>query len=256
MMLIPLSFAPLVYAALVLSVAVVLPTIADRLSSGAFSWLYGLATVAVVGALVVLALTCNDRSLRGVYVAHLCAMVVWMWLEIGCRMNTRAGRRRLGFARRSALWQEMMWVFPAAGVVALTWKGANQWGVWAFFLAWCGHLGMRLTAYAAAHARDGGPLLWPPWFAVGLPPAQVLSSIFPLSITALTAACVWFTADALTYGLDTSAGVGAMLLAAQSAVACIALWLDVLPANAWIWRLMQMWRGASVSPTPHPLHDA
>jgi len=242
----PLPLAPLLYAVLVLSAAIVLPTLADRLSSEAFSWLYGLATVAVVGALVVLALTCNDRSLRGVYVAHLCAMIVWVWQEIGCRMYAGPGMRRLGFARRSALWQEVMWVFPAAGIVALTWNGANQWGVWAFFLAWWGHLSMRLTAYAATHARDGGPLIWPPWFAVGLPPAQALSAIFPLSVTALTAACVWLAADALEYGLDTSAGVGAMLLAAQSAMACVALWLDVLPVNMWVWRLQSSRRLANL----------
>jgi hypothetical protein len=251
----PFSLAPLLYAVLVLSAAIVLPAIADRLSSEAFSWLYGLATVAVVGALVVLALTCNDRSLHGVYVAHLCAMIVWMWQEIGCRMYAGPGMRRLGFARRSTLWQEIMWVFPAAGIVVLTWNGANQWGVWAFFLAWSGHLSMRLTAYAAAHAHDGGPLLWPPWFAVGLPPAQVLSAIFPLSVTALTAACVWFATDALAYGLDTSAGVGATLLAAQSAVTCVALWLDVLPVNVWVWRLAHRRRGAPILPAPQPLHD-
>ncbi|MGQ9549826.1 MAG: DUF3623 family protein [Roseiflexus sp.] len=250
-----LSCAPFVYVVLVLSVAVVLPAIADRLSSGAFSWSYGMATVAVVGALVALAWIRDDLSLRGVYMAHLCAMVVWIWLEIGCRVYVRAGMRRLGFARRSALWQEIAWVFPAAGIVALTWGGANQWGVGAFLLAWCGHLSMRLTAYAASHARDGGPLFWPPWFAVGLPPAQVLSAIFPLSVTALTSVCVWFVADALVYGLNTSAGVGAALLAAQSAVAVVALWLDVLPANVWVRRVAQMWRGAHVSPTPQPLRD-
>jgi len=154
--------------------------------------------------------------------------------------------RRLGFARRSALWQEVMWIVPAAGIVALTWNGANQWGVWTFALCWWGHLAVRLTAYASAHVRDGGPLIWPPWFAVGLPPAQVLSVIFPLSVTALTSVCVWFIADALAYGLNTTAGVGTALLAAQASVACIALWFDVLPVDVWVWRLQSSRRLANL----------
>lgn len=226
-----------IYAVLVLGAAVTLPTIADRLSSGAFSWMFGLATVAVVGALVGLALSRDDLSLRGVYTAHLCATVVWVWMEIGCRASAGFRARRLGFARSGPLWQDVMWIAPAAGIVALTWNGANQWGVWTFMLCWWGHVSMRLTAYASAHTRDGGPLIWPPWFAAGLPPAQVLSAIFPLSVSAATAVCVWLAADALEYGLTTAQGVGLALVAVQAMVVYAALWLDVLPADVWIWRL-------------------
>ncbi len=233
----PAYLALSIYAVLVLGAAVTLPAIADRLSSGAFSWLFGLATVGVVGALVGLALTRDDPSLRGVYSAHLCAITVWVWMEIGCRPSAAPGVRRMGFARRSPLWQEAMWIAPAAGIVALTWNGANQWGGWTFVLCWWGHLSMRLTAYAAAHVRDGGPLIWPPWFAVGLPPAQVLSAIFPLSVSATTTASVWLAADALAYGLETAQGVGLALIAAQAMIACMALWLDVLPVDVWVWRL-------------------
>ncbi len=236
----PACLTLLLYTVLALGVAVTLPAIADRLSSGAFSWMFGLATVGVVGALVGLALTRDDLSLRGVYVAHLCAIVVWVWMEIGGRTSAGFRARRLGFARRSPLWQEMMWIVPAVGVVALTWNGANQWGVWTFVLCWWGHLSMRLTAYASAHTRDGGPLIWPPWFAAGLPPAQVLSAIFPLSVSVTTVACVWLAADALEHGLATVQGVGMALLAAQAMLACVALWLDVLPVDVWVWRLTQI----------------
>ncbi|MDW8213571.1 MAG: DUF3623 family protein [Roseiflexaceae bacterium] len=240
----PAYLALSIYAVLVLGTAVLLPAVVDRLSSGAFSWAVGLATVGVVGALVGLALTCNDQSLRGVYLAHLCATGVWVWMEIGCRSSAAPGVRRLGFARRSTLFQEMMWIAPAVGIVALTWNGANQWGTGTFTLFWAGHLVLRLTAYAAAHTRDGGPLIWPPWFAVGLPPAQVLSAIFPLGVSAATATGVWFMADALEYGLETTQGVGSALIATQAIVVCAALWLDVLPVNVWVWRLAQMVRSA------------
>lgn len=255
----PAYLALSIYVVLALGTVAILPAIVDRLSSGAFSWVFGLATVGVVGALVGLALTCDDLSLRGVYLAHLCATGVWVWMEIGCRTSAAPGGRRLGFARRSPLWQEVMWIAPAAGIVALTWQGANQWGVWTFALFWAGHLVVRLTAYAAAHTRDGGPLIWPPWFAVGLPPAQVLSAIFPLSVTAATAVSVWLVADALEYGLETAQGVGSALIAAQAMVVCAALWLDVLPVDVWIRRLAQMVRSAQqrrfASPAARLLRD-
>jgi putative photosynthetic complex assembly protein 2 len=242
----PAYLALSVYAILVLGAAVTLPAIADRLSSGVFSWMFGLATVGVVGALVGLALTRDDLSLRGVFVAHLYATVVWVWMEIGCRASASPRGRRLGFARQSPLWQEVMWLAPAAGVVALTWNGANQWGVWTFVLYWWGHLSMRLTAYASAHARDGGPLIWPPWFAAGLPPAQMLSAIFPLSVSVTMAVCVWLGADALTYGLATAQGVGLALMAAQTMVVGAALWLDVLAVDVWFWRLRSSRRLATL----------
>ncbi|MCS6841249.1 MAG: DUF3623 family protein [Roseiflexus sp.] len=257
--LMPAYLALLIYAVLVLGAAVTLPAIADRLSSGAFSWAFGLATVGVVGALVGLALTCNDQSPRGVYLAHLCATCVWVWMEIGCRAFAAPGVRRLGFARRSPLWQEVMWIVPAVGIVALTRDGANQWGVWTFAIYWGGHLALRMTAYAAAHTRDGGPLIWPPWFAVDLPPAQVLSAIFPLSVSAATAASVWLIADALEYGLETAQGVGSTLIAVQAMVVCAALWLDVLPVDVWIWRVAQILFSAQqrlfASSAARPLRD-
>lgn len=233
-----------IYVTLMLGAAIFLLALADRLSSGAFSWVFGLATVGVVGALVGLALTSNDLSLRGVYAAHGCAIIVWMWMEMGCRTSAMSGVRRLGFARKSALWQEVMWVVPLVSIVALTWNGANRWGVWTFALCWWGHLALRLTAYASAHARDGGPLIWPPWFATGLPPAQVLSALFPLNVSAATAAGVWLFADALAWGLAATYGVGAALLAVQAMMVCAALWLDVLPVDAQIRRLAQQWQSA------------
>ncbi|MGB9753700.1 DUF3623 family protein [Roseiflexus castenholzii] len=242
----PAYLALFVYAVLALGAAVILPALADRLSSGMFSWLFGVATVGVVAALVGLALTRNDLSLRGVYLAHLCATVVWVWMEIGCRTSAGGSARRLGFARRSPLWQEVMWVAPAAGIVALTWNGANQWGVWTFALFWWGHLSMRLTAYASAHTRDGGPLIWPPWFAAGLPPAQVLSAIFPLTVSATMAVGVWLAADALAYGLATAQGVGLALVAAQAMLVCAALWFDILPVEVWVWRLRSFHRFADL----------
>ncbi|NWG22156.1 MAG: DUF3623 family protein [Chloroflexi bacterium] len=255
----PAYLVMVTYLVLVLGAAASAPAIYDRLPRAVSDWMFGLATVGVVGALVGLSLRRDDLSPGGIYAAHFYTMIIWVWLELGCRSPGATGLRRFGFSRQSSLWQEVTWLPPALGIAALTWNGANQIGLWSFLLCWWAHLSMRLTAYAAAHARTGGPLLWPPWFAVGLPPAQVLSAIFPVTVSITTAACALFACDALVAGATTAEGVTGLLLAAQAVVACAALWWDVVPLEVWPGRRVQawrsMWRRRPVSFGARPLRD-
>lgn len=240
-----LSLILVLYLALFLGAAIGIPAIFDRMSRAVFAWMFGLLTLGVVAAFVGLAQSRDDLSFTGQYVAHASAIIVWVWLEVANRSLGSVTMRRLGFARGSTIRQEAMWVVPALSIVALTWNGVNHLGIWAFGLYWSAHLCLRLTAYASTHARAGGPLVWPPWFAVGLPPAQVLSVIFPLAVTTMTAACALFAYDALIMGVQTSAGAGRLMLATQALVGCAALWADTLPVEAWWKHWALRWRNLS-----------
>lgn len=239
------SLILVLYLALLLAATIGIPAIFDRMSRAVFAWMFGLLTLGVVAAFVGLAQSRDDLSFAGQYAAHTSAIMVWIWLEVANRSLESVTMRRLGFARGSTMRQEAMWVVPALGILALTWNGVNHLGIWAFGLYWCAHLSLRLTAYASTHARAGGPLVWPPWFAVGLPPAQMLSVIFPLAVTVMTAVCALCASDALTMGVQTSAGAGRLMLAAQASVGCVALWADTLPLEAWLKHWALRWQNLS-----------
>ncbi|MEN9937145.1 MAG: hypothetical protein RLZZ387_3724 [Chloroflexota bacterium] len=178
-----------------------------------------------------LRLTRDDTSAAGAGAAFGIAMCAWAWQELACA--PRRARRRVGFALETSLGQELAWALFVAGCAALTWDGANLAARWTLPTLWLLHLSMRLNALAQYHAGASGPLLRPPWFAPGLPAAQLLSAVFPLTVTAGTAASVWALDTALAQGGVTGEATGLAMIGAALAGGMCGHWAIVLRLPRW-----------------------
>jgi putative photosynthetic complex assembly protein 2 len=217
-----MALLPAAYALSAWLAGAALIALVERLSRPVFGWAMAGGTLLLVPALVALWAVRHDTSPAGAYVAFSCALVAWCWQELACAPYL--GRRRCGFALETRLGHELAWLAFLAGAAALTWGGANLAARWALPALWALHLSLRVNELARVAAGAPGPLIRPPWFAPGLPAAQLLSMAFPLSITALTAA--------LTIAV-TEGGAAWLLLSGALAGGLAAHWSLVLRLPRW-----------------------
>jgi putative photosynthetic complex assembly protein 2 len=228
----PLALSAACYALAACCGAISLIALLDRLRPAAFSWAFSGASLLLVAALVGLALTSRDASPAGALAGFTCGLVAWAWQEAA--LAPRAPRRRSGgFALGTAPAEELAWALYVGASLALSWDGVNLAARWTLPALWAVHLSLRLNALCAARASASGPLIRPPWFAPGLPAAQLLSSVFPLTVTFITGAAALALDAALAAGQAGDAGVAPALLAGVLAVGAAAHWGMVLRLPAW-----------------------
>jgi putative photosynthetic complex assembly protein 2 len=213
--------------------ALALIALLDRLPPRLFSWGFSGASLLLICALVGLAGTRDQSGAAGVYAAFSCGVGVWAWQEVACSAGRRPERHG-GHAVGTGVAQELTWPLLAAGVAALTWGGANQFGLWTLLALWGLHLSLRLNALCRRRAGTSGPLIHPPWFAPGLPTAQLLSLVFPLTVTLITAGAALAFDAALAPGVTPGEGAGWGLLGGTLAAGTAGHWLLAvrLPARA------------------------
>jgi putative photosynthetic complex assembly protein 2 len=191
-------FASAALGAAVWCLAVATIAALERLARPVFGWALALLSLAMVPALVGLWALRDDTSAAGSFAAFCCAVVAWAWHELACAPYR--GRRRGGFALETHPAHELAWALFVLAVAVLTWEGHNLAARLTLPALWALHGSMRLNQFASERASEKGPLVRPPWFAPGLPAAQWWSALFPLAVTALTAAVTLATEAALAHG--------------------------------------------------------
>lgn len=221
----------------------------DRLPRHTFVWSMAASSVLAVAALYGIVASSDDTSLTGVYIAFTSAILIWAWHEMGFLMGFVIGPRttpcppgatewrRFAYATEAILYHEIAIALTGLVMIALTWGGANQVGVWAFVILW----GMRLSA--KLNVFLGVPNLTTEFLPEHL---QFLQSyfrrrpsnlLFPISITVSTGIAVLLVAAAATEGPSTPTGVGLVMLAALMILAILEHWFLLLPVpDAALWR--------------------
>lgn len=210
--------------------ALALLALLDRLPHPALAWAFSGASLLLIAGLVGLAIARDADGPAGAQAAFTCGLAAWVWQETAGAAHARARRRSRPTARASAA-QELAWLVVVIGALALTWGGTNLAARWTVPALWGLHLSMRINALCAAHV-GGGPLMRPPWFATGLPAAQLLSAVFPLTVTGLTAAATLAVDAALAPGLAAGEATGLALLGGSLAVGAARHWGTVVQLPA------------------------
>ena len=117
------------------------------------------ATAVLFASLALLHGARDDTSLAGAYLAFLGAIGVWAWQEVGFLLGYVTGPRRIACPAGSRGWHrarlaiatilhhEIAVVVLAAGVVAVTWNGANLTGLWTFLVLWAMRQSAKLNLF-------------------------------------------------------------------------------------------------------------
>lgn len=213
-----------------------------------------LAVISVWG----LAVTSQDPSLTGVYLAFSCGLAVWGWQEMAFLMGVVTGPRRVassaeatGFHRfRDAvmviLHHELAILAGAVIVVAATWGGENVVGLWTYILLWVMRLSAKLNLFLGVPNLAEEFLPEHLAYLKGYFRRRPMNLLFPFSVTAGTIGTVLLFQAATAEGISSADAAGFAFLGTMLALAVLEHWFLVLPIPSvllWAWSLRHDARG-------------
>lgn len=160
------------------------------------------ASALLAAALLGLFATRNDTSVAGAYGAFLCSVLVWGWQEMAFLMGLITGPRRepcpagcsegrrLVAAAQTVLYHELALALSAGTILALTWGGANQVGLWTFSVLWVMRLSAKLNLFLGVRNRSEDFLPEHLRYLETFFKRQSINLLFPVSVAAASIAAV------------------------------------------------------------------
>jgi putative photosynthetic complex assembly protein 2 len=221
------------------------------------------ATVVLMASAYGLAATAGVTTVTGAYLAFSCAILAWCWLEItfltghvtGPRTTAcpagASGWRRVGLAISAILYHELALLAFAAGIVALTWQGANQVGAATFLILWIMRLSAKLNLFLGVPFLNDDLLPERLGHLKSYFSRRPINAFFPVAVTASTILGTLLTVQALEArtGFGTTAF---LLLATLVALAVLEHWFMVVPVPVraiWDWSMGSRLGDAQARPT-------
>jgi putative photosynthetic complex assembly protein 2 len=208
-------------------------------------------TVVLIGAAYGLATMAGVTTAGSAYLAFSCAIFVWCWLEItfltGHVTGPRtlvcppdaSGWRRVGLAISTILYHELALLAFAAGIVALTWQGANQVGAATFLTLWTMRLSAKLNLFLGVPFLNDDLLPERLGHLKSYFLRRPINAFFPVAVTVSTILATLLAAQALQ--ARTEFGTTAfLLLATLVALAVLEHWFMVVPVPVraiWEWSM-------------------
>jgi putative photosynthetic complex assembly protein 2 len=207
------------------------------------------ATVVLVASAYGLAATSGATTASGAYLAFSYAILVWCWLEITFLTGRITGPRtsacpagasgwpRVGLAISVILYHELALLAFAAGIVALTWHGANQVGAATFLVLWIMRLSAKLNLFLGVPFLNDDLLPDRLGHLKSYFLCRPMNAFFPVAVTASTILATLLAVQALE--AKTEFGTTAfLLLATLAALAVLEHWFMVVPVPVraiWEW---------------------
>lgn len=217
-----------------------------------FKWTMLGTSVLLLIALLGLALTRNDTSIGGAYLAFTCGVLVWAWQEVAFLLgyvtgprripcpDASAGWRRAGYAFMAVMHHEVALVLLGCAVLAVTWGGANPTGLWTFMILWVMRQSAKLNVFLGVRNLNEDFLPSHLKYLQTYFTRRPMNRLFPVSVIASTvvAALIWQEAAAIgASSFDTTALTFAATLLT---LAVLEHWFLVLPLPfeaLWSWGL-------------------
>ena len=211
--------------------------------------LKGGAAALAAASLAGIAASSSDASAAGAYCAFTCAILLWGAVEISLLAGWITGPRpepcpkavgtadRVGYAVQAIAYHELLLIVAAGLTFAVTTGAPNQLGWWTFASLLLLRQSAKINLFLGVRTLNDE-----------LMPAQVdflrsyfarkpMNWLFPLSVTAATAAAVFFVVTAMTAATDFEE-LAFALLAVLVAVGGLEHWFMVLPMSVtdlWRW---------------------
>lgn len=241
---------PLVVAAILwwLSTGVVL--LLDGLPRSTYRLSLALASVVALAALAGIAVTADDGSVAGAYLAFCCALALWGWQELSFLTGWITGPRKRAcdhhcsgaahfwHAVQAIAWHELALAVGAVLVAALTWRSANQVALLTYGVLWV----MRTSAKLNLHfgVRNLNAELLPPHLAylASFFRRRRINPLLPIAVAAASVVMVLLAQRAAVR--PDGEATGLLLVAALLGLAIIEHLLMVLPLDiSALWRWAQ-----------------
>lgn len=223
------------------------------------------AVVLAAASLAGIVASSSDTTAAGAYCAFTCAILLWGAVEISllagwitgprpqrCPSGV-AGAERVGFALQAIAYHELLLIAAAGLTFAVTASAANHLGWWTFASLLVLRQSAKINLFLGVRTLNDE-----------LMPAQVdflrsyfakkpMNWLFPLSVTAATAAMVFFVVTAMTATTEFDE-LAFALLAVLVALGALEHWFMVLPISVTdLWRWSVRGKPAetpSVAPQP------
>ncbi len=224
----------------------------DGLPRRTFRWSMLGATALLAASLYGLALSADDTSVRGAYIAFTCGMLAWGWQEISFYMGFVtgprtepcaegcAGWRHFGHAIQTSLYHELAIIAAACMVVGLTWHAPNQIGTWTFMVLWWMHQSAKLNVFLGVRNLNEEFLPEHLTFLRSFLKKKPMNLLFPVSVTVSTVIAVLLVRQAMAPGAGAFQAAGFTFLATLMILAILEHWFLVVPLPAaalWSWGL-------------------
>jgi putative photosynthetic complex assembly protein 2 len=221
------------------------------------------ATVVLMASAYELAATAGVKTMSGAYLAFSCAILAWCWLEItfltgyvtGPRTSAcpadASGWRRVGLAISAILYHELALLAFAAGIVVLTWQGANQVGAATFLILWIMRLSAKLNLFLGVPFLNDDLLPERLGHLKSYFSRRPINAFFPVAVTASTILATLLAVQALEARAEFGK-TAFVLLATLVALAVLEHWFMVVPVPVraiWEWSMGSRLADAQARPT-------
>lgn len=221
----------------------------DGLPRATFRWSLGAASLIALAAFWGLDATAGSTSVAGAYVAVLSALLLWGWNEMAFLFGYVAGASRepcdpglRGWARfvsatRAILHHELALLATLLAIAALTWGGANPFGLATFALLFAMRLSTKLNIFLGVPNTTVEFLPEHLAYLKTYFRRRPMNLLFPLSVTAATLLSA-FLVHKVAFAADPFSATGYALLATFAALGLIEHWFLVVPlpvGELWAW---------------------
>jgi putative photosynthetic complex assembly protein 2 len=221
---------------------------------GRSGWFDALRVCSAAGLLVAslsgLAVSANAADVAGAYAAFTSTILLWGAQEIAflagwltgprpepCPGEAR-GLRRLGLALQAILYHELALMTCGAAILTLTWKGANQVGLWTFAALWVLRQSAKINLFLGVPVTNDELMPDAVSFLKTYFARKPVGAFFPISVTLATATLVIMVQRIVEVAATPFDIVGLTLVSTLFALGVVEHWFMLLPMPAitlWGW---------------------
>ncbi|TNC13651.1 DUF3623 domain-containing protein [Methylobacterium terricola] len=227
------------------------------------AWSFGATTLALAGALWVIAWSATQESEAGAYAAFTAALIVWGWQEMAFYMGYLAGPRRtpglatdrglarFGAAAATNLWHEAAIIL---GFVAIAWLiagGPNRMALWTYLVLWGMNLSARLNLFLGVRNLNAEFLPEHLRYLGSFFRRAPMNALFPVAMILATGFLLVLLHPAVTESASAFKRSGHTMMATLMALAILEHGFLMLPlpsAALWGWGLPARRPGADAAP--------
>lgn len=222
----------------------------DRLPPRTFGRSVLGASAVLVGALYGIGRLSHDTHVIAAYLAFMCSVAAWGWLELTFLLGFITGPRRQAcspgcggwrhflHAIQAILYHEIAILLVAAAVYAITWKGTNHVAFWSIAILWLMRASAKLNLFFGV--RNLSEELLPAHLAYlqHFFRRRQMNFLFPVSVTLSAIGLTVLVQRALEPGAGDFRVTANVLLATLTALGLFEHWMLVLPfrpSGLWNW---------------------
>jgi len=227
------------------------------------AWSFGATTLALAGALWVIAWSATQESEAGAYAAFTASLIVWGWQEMAFYMGYVAGPRRtpgaptdrglarFGAAAATNLWHEAAIIIGALAIAWLTAGGPNRMALWTYLVLWGMNLSARLNLFLGVRNLNAEFLPEHLRYLGSFFRRAPMNALFPVAMILATGFLLVLLHPAVTESASAFKRSGHTMMATLMALAILEHGFLMLPlpsAALWGWGLPARRPGADAAP--------